>query len=55
MIVDLGICHDTSFEKHRKRSDTNGETVWSSVITRISHSSQPIRFEDQKELLYNVK
>ncbi len=35
-----------------KRSDTNSEEVEELCWTLISHSYQPIRFENQKELLY---
>ncbi len=50
MILDLGVRHDT---QSGKQSDmiTNCETVLSSDITLISHSYQPIKFQDQKELL----
>ncbi len=53
IIVDLGVWHDTRREKYCIRHDTNGETVGfllSLEYRTPGKGSQPIRFEDQKEL-----
>ncbi len=53
MIVDLGFRHDTRCEKYCKRSDTT--VKWLVLLSLEYHTpgkvSQPIRFDDQKELL----
>ncbi len=55
--MDLGVRHDTRCEKYRKRSDTSSETAGVTISLEYrtpGKISQPIRFEDQKEPLYNT-
>ncbi len=54
MIVNLDVRHDSRCEKYSKQRETNGKRVGYLYITRILHSSEPIRIEDQKELLYKL-